>query len=67
MKINHAKKLLETENFSIRDAAQQIGIDDEKYFCRLFKKYTGMTTGEYKTTRKTTQGVTNQQHISSQK
>lgn len=54
MKINHAKKLLETDNFSACDAARQIGIDDEKYFCRLFKKYTGMTTTEYKTTRKTT-------------
>lgn len=39
---------------SIREAAQQIGIDDEKYFCRLFKKYVGMTTSEYKTTRKST-------------
>lgn len=54
MKINHAKKLLETDKFSIREAAQQIGIDDEKYFCRLFKKYVGMTTSEYKTTRKAT-------------
>lgn len=47
-KINTAKQLFESKTASIRDAAQAVGISDEKYFCRMFKQYTGMTTTEYK-------------------
>lgn len=48
LKINHAKQLLENQNLPLREVAAQIGIADEKYFSRLFKKYTGMTTGAFK-------------------
>jgi len=48
LKIHHARQLLETQDIPIREVAAQIGITDEKYFLRLFKKYTGMTTGAFK-------------------
>ena len=48
MKISLAKELFETKNSSVRDTAQTVGIEDEKYFSRLFKEYTGMTASEYK-------------------
>ncbi len=47
-KINTAKQLFENKTLSVRDAAQAVGIVDEKYFCRIFKRYSGMTTSEYK-------------------
>ncbi len=50
MKINHAKQLLEAGTMQIREIAAQIGISDEKYFSRIFKKYTGMTTSAFKKT-----------------
>ncbi len=48
MKIHHARQLLEAQDMPLREVAAQIGIRDEKYFLRLFKKYTGMTTGTFK-------------------
>ena len=45
-----AKELFETKNSSVRDTAQTVGIEDEKYFSRLFKEYTGMTASEYRKT-----------------
>lgn len=50
VKINIAKQLLENKNVTLTDVSQSVGISDEKYFCRLFKKQTGMTVGEYKST-----------------
>jgi len=48
LKINHAKHLMEANTMTTREIAAQVGIRDEKYFSRLFKKYTGMTTGAFK-------------------
>lgn len=39
---------MEAGTMTVRDIAAQVGIQDEKYFSRLFKKYTGKTTGAYK-------------------
>ncbi len=50
LKVQLAKQLLETQDISLKELALQIGITDEKYFSRLFKKYTGMTTGAFKKT-----------------
>ena len=48
LKINIAKNMLENKNATLSEVSQSIGIADEKYFCRLFKKHTGMTVGEYR-------------------
>ncbi len=48
LKVNRAKHLMEAGTMTVRDIAAQVGIHDEKYFSRLFKKYTGKTTGAFK-------------------
>lgn len=48
LRINHAKKLLDTTNISINDISQQAGFNDYFYFLKTFKKYTGQTPSEYR-------------------
>lgn len=48
LRINQAKKLLETTNTSINDISQQTGFNDYFYFLKTFKKYTGKTPSEYR-------------------
>ncbi|EXX87752.1 AraC family transcriptional regulator [Paenibacillus darwinianus] len=48
MKISKAKEMLTRGTRSIRDIAEGVGIHDEKYFMRLFKKYESMTPTEYR-------------------
>lgn len=37
-----------TMNLSVLEAANMVGIDSQSYFCRLFKKYKGVTPSDYK-------------------
>ncbi|NLB41768.1 MAG: helix-turn-helix domain-containing protein [Clostridiales bacterium] len=48
MKINLVKELVETKNISSKEAREQIGISDEKYLYRLFKKHAGITMTEFR-------------------
>ncbi|CAM3638497.1 AraC family transcriptional regulator [Marinicrinis lubricantis] len=48
LKISKAKDLLIRSNSGIKGIALSVGIDDEKYFMRLFKKYEKMTPTEYR-------------------
>lgn len=48
IRIDHGKKLLRSTNAKIVDIAIQIGYNDEKYFIKIFKKFTGMTPNEYR-------------------
>ena len=43
-----AKELLEDESFMIKDVAMQVGIDDQFYFNKVFKKVYGMSPSEYR-------------------
>ncbi len=47
-RIEKAKEILEKEDKSVADAANAAGIFDYNYFCKLFKKHTGMTPSQYK-------------------
>lgn len=48
-KINHATYLLrENNNLLIKEVAKAIGIDDQFYFIRLFKKHIGMSPSHYR-------------------
>ena len=47
-KINMAKNILTNNDVTLSELASNIGINDEKYLCRLFKKHTGMTITEFK-------------------
>jgi YesN/AraC family two-component response regulator len=48
IKISKAKELLIRTNESIKMIAFAIGINDEKYFMRLFKKYEKVTPSEFR-------------------
>jgi len=43
VRIQKAKRLLASTTLSIIDIATSVGVDDQSYFSRLFKKETGMT------------------------
>lgn len=48
VRLEKAKEMLSTTDEPASNIALSIGYSDEKYFMRLFKKETGLTTGEYR-------------------
>lgn len=50
LKIQEAKQMLSDINTSIKEISYYLGFDDMAYFSKVFKKYTGYTPIEYKTT-----------------
>lgn len=48
LRLRRAMSLLEEGELSIEETAQQSGFGDGNYFCRVFKKQTGVTPGEYR-------------------
>lgn len=48
IRIEHAKRLLETSNRKTYEIADQIGYEDAHYFSQVFKKKTGMSPLEYR-------------------
>jgi len=48
LKISKAKDLLTGTQMNIKAISNQVGIMDEKYFMRLFKKYEKMTPSQYR-------------------
>ena len=49
-RITQAKKLLTTTDISINEVSLKTGFNDYFYFLKTFKKYTGHTPSEYRTT-----------------
>ncbi|MBQ8683436.1 MAG: helix-turn-helix transcriptional regulator [Clostridia bacterium] len=52
MKLERIKELLLTKNITLAQAGESVGIEDEKYLSRLFRKYTGMTATAYRRAHK---------------
>ena len=48
LRINEAKRLLESPFLRLEDCALQSGFTTAAYFCRVFKKETGVSPGEYR-------------------
>ena len=46
-RISYAKMLLKTGGMTIFEVSIETGFDDPAYFCRVFKKQTGITAGQY--------------------
>lgn len=46
IRMREAKKLLK-KGFKVKEVAQEVGIYDDNYFIRLFKKHTGTTPGNF--------------------
>jgi AraC-like DNA-binding protein len=47
IRIDHAKTLLISGNYTVREVAEMIGYETEYYFIRKFKQITGITPGQY--------------------
>jgi two-component system response regulator YesN len=47
VRLDHAKRLLQSGEKAMK-VAEKVGYSDYHYFCRVFKKYTGVTPGEYR-------------------
>ncbi|WP_158560828.1 AraC family transcriptional regulator [Paenibacillus contaminans] len=48
LKITEAKKLLRLTELQIKEIAQMLGYEDNAYFSRLFKKYTGTSANQFR-------------------
>jgi transcriptional regulator GlxA family with amidase domain len=48
LRIEEAKRLLETEAMSFEDITAEVGYENVAFFRRLFKRSTGLTPGEYR-------------------
>jgi transcriptional regulator GlxA family with amidase domain len=48
LRIEEAKRMLETGNSSFEDIAAEVGYENPAFFRRLFKRCTGLTPGEYR-------------------
>ena len=48
LKLARAEELILTELYTIDKVAELSGFDDASYFCRYFKKTTGVTPSEYR-------------------
>lgn len=48
VRIEESKRLLSNTDFSIIDIALSIGFEDQSYFSKVFKKYTGMTPKQFR-------------------
>jgi AraC-like DNA-binding protein len=46
LRLVRARNLLTQTTQSVKEISQQAGFDDEHYFCRFFKKKTGLTPGQ---------------------
>ena len=48
VRIQRAKRLLSSTSLPVIDVAVAVGVDDQSYFSRLFKKETGMTPSSFR-------------------
>ncbi|CAM4078208.1 helix-turn-helix domain-containing protein [Paenibacillus alkaliterrae] len=48
LKISKAKDMLARTTYCIKEISSAVGIQDEKYFMKLFKKYEKITTSEFR-------------------
>ena len=47
MRIEEAKRILTSRQFSVKEVAAQVGFSDSHYFSRSFRESTGLKAGEY--------------------
>jgi len=48
VRIKHALNLLRGKDCSIKELSEKVGYNNPTYFCKVFKRKTGKTIGEYK-------------------
>lgn len=47
-RMEKAKSLIKLSEYQVNEIAYKVGYSDPAYFCKVFKKHTGKTPGEYK-------------------
>lgn len=47
IKMQHARRLLESQNHTVAEVAERVGFEDRRYFTASFKKETGVTPSAY--------------------
>ena len=50
VRIGKAKELLENTDLTVSEICAQTGFNSDQNFIRVFKKYVGMTPGQYRKT-----------------
>ena len=48
VRIEESKRLLSNTDFSIIDIAIAVGFEDQSYFSKVFKKFTGLTPKQFR-------------------
>lgn len=48
VRIEASKQLLRSTDYSLADIAVAVGFPDQSYYCKTFKKITGLTPGKYR-------------------
>jgi YesN/AraC family two-component response regulator len=48
MKLNYIKELIVNKKMTLKEAGEHVGILDENYLSRLFRKYVGVNAREFK-------------------
>lgn len=58
VRMDKAKELLLLNKFKVYQVAELVGYDSEHHFCHMFKKYAGVSPGDYTHARQPQQGKT---------
>ncbi|MEK5418542.1 helix-turn-helix domain-containing protein [Paenibacillus sp. FSL L8-0708] len=48
LRIRKAKKMLWESSFKISKTSSNVGYDNQRYFCQVFKKHVGASPGQYR-------------------
>ena len=51
LRIEKSMKMLQTTPLSIKEISSEIGYNDPNYYCKIFKKVTGVTPTEFRLTQ----------------
>lgn len=48
LRIEESKRLLKDPAYNVQQISYMVGIDNARYFCRLFKERTGMSPTQFR-------------------
>ena len=48
IRVEESKRLLLNKDFALADIALSMGFPDQSYYCKVFKKFVGVTPGKYR-------------------
>ena len=48
VRVEESKRLLRATDYTLNDIAIAVGFPDQSYYCKVFKRITGMSPGQYR-------------------